>query len=101
MLSAEQLNKLAARYVWWLAPQQTLAQPRGRLLLQVMRYGTFDDAMAAIEHFGPDAFKKALRTAPAGALDARSWNFWHLYLGIAKTQDEVPAPPVRKIENGR
>jgi len=99
MLSAEELNKLAARYVWWMKPEEVLAQPRSRLLVQIMRYGTLDDAWAALRHFGRDVFRQALASAPAGALDPRSWNFWHLYLGLAKTQDEVPPIPVRKVQD--
>jgi hypothetical protein len=97
MLSPQQVRRLAALYVWWLTPEETLRQPQSRLLLQVMRYATFEDARAALEHFGADAFKKALESAPAGALDPRSWNFWHLYLGLAKGPIDVPSMPVRKV----
>jgi hypothetical protein len=99
MLSAEELKRLAARYAWWLEPDQVLAERSGRLLVQIMRYATFDDAWAALEHFGRDAFGQALSSAPAGALDPRSWNFWHLYLGLAKTQDQVPPMPLRRVED--
>ena len=99
MLSPEELKRLAARYVWWLTPEETLRRPSSRLLLQVMRYGTFEDAQAALEHFGADAFKNALASAPAGALNPRSWNFWHLYLGLANGPGEVPPMPVRKMED--
>jgi hypothetical protein len=60
MLSKEELKRLAARYVWWLTPDELLAQRSNRLLLQIMRYATFDDAWAALEHFGADAFRDAL-----------------------------------------
>jgi hypothetical protein len=97
ILSAEELKRLAARYVWWLKPDEVLAQAPSRLLVQIISYATFDDAWAALEHFGRDAFAQALISAPAGALDPRSWNVWHLYLGLAKTQDEVPPMPVRRV----
>ena len=99
ILSSRELRRLAARYVWWLEPDEVVTQAPSRLLVQIMRHATFDDAWAALEHFGRDAFAKALTSAPAGALDPRSWNFWHLYLGLAKTQDEVPPMPVRRVED--
>jgi hypothetical protein len=99
MLSTQQLRKLAARYVWWLPPEETLRQPYGRLLLQVMRYATWEDAQAALQHFGADAFKEALLSASAGALDPRSWNFWYLYLRMANAPDDVPPMPTRKLED--
>jgi len=99
MLSTQQLKKLAARYVWWLPPEETLRQPASRLLLQVMRYATWEDAQAALQHYGADAFKEALQLAPAGALDPRSWNFWYLYMGLAKGPDDVPPMPTRKVED--
>jgi hypothetical protein len=99
MLSTLQLRKLASRCVWWLFPEETLRQSASRLLLQMMRYATWEDVQAALQHYGARAFKDALVSAPAGALDPRSWNFWHLYLGLAKAPDDVPPMPTRKVED--
>jgi len=99
MLSTQQLRTLAARYVWWLPSEETLRPPAYHLLLQIMRYATWEDAQAALEHFGANVFKDALRSAPAGALNPRSWNFWHLFLGLAKDPGDVPPMPARKVED--
>jgi hypothetical protein len=68
--------RLAERYVWWLEPAETLREPP-ILLRQILRLGTADDYVAARHAWGEAAFKSALVTAPPGALDKRSWMFWH------------------------
>jgi hypothetical protein len=73
------LEQLAQRYVWWQPPAVTLAH-RDHLLCQLMQLGTYDDVRTARRVLGDDAFRDALRRAPSGILDARSWNFWHLLL---------------------
>jgi hypothetical protein len=81
LISRDELETLARRYVWWQAPGETLESP-DVLLLQILRLGTADDYMTAREHWGEAAFKRALTTAPAGALDERSWVFWHRQYGL-------------------
>lgn len=68
--------RLAERYVWWQEPTETLREPPV-LLRQILRLGTGDDYGAARRIWGIAAFKRALVTAPPGALDKRSWVFWH------------------------
>ena len=92
------LTYFARKYIWWQTPESAITSPH-RIIAQVMNLGTFEDAQAALEHFGADAFKNALASAPAGALNPRSWNFWHLYLGLANGPGEVPPMPVRKMED--
>jgi len=78
-VSDDVLLELARRYIWWQPPEQTLA--RAELLpCQLMQLGTLEDVSAARRLLGDDAFRAALRAAPPGILDARSWNFWHLVL---------------------
>jgi hypothetical protein len=71
-----QLAQLAARYVWWQSPAQTLRSPPA-LLCQILRLGTADDYVLARCHWGEAAFRAALANAPPGAIDERSWVFWH------------------------
>jgi hypothetical protein len=73
------LDALARRYVWWQPPDATLAR-RDHFLCQVMQLGTLEDVRELRQIFGDDAFRAALRSAPPGMLDARSWTFWHLVL---------------------
>jgi len=75
-LSHRSRLQLAERYVWWQEPSETLRTPPV-LLRQILRRGTEDDYVAARRFWGEAAFKRALVTAPPGALDKRSWAFWH------------------------
>ncbi len=45
-----------------------------------MQLGTEADVVVARKLLGDEAFRVALREAPPGILDARSWNFWHPFL---------------------
>lgn len=80
-ISLQKRRKLAARYVWWLDPAETLRRPR-LLLRQILRFGTEDDYVAARRQWGSAAFRRALVTAPPGTLDQRSWVFWHRHYGL-------------------
>lgn len=80
---------LAAAYVWWQSPELSVKEPE-RILRQILKMGTPSDYLAAREIWGEEAFRRALVTAPAGALDERSWEFWHRYYGI-----EAKAMPKR------
>lgn len=71
-------ERLAKRYVWWQDPRETL-QDIPYLLCKIMHLGTVEDYLAAIEYFGKDSFIRALVNALPGAMDERSWNFWHLH----------------------
>jgi len=86
------LRSIAARVCWWQPPEATLADTP-LFLCRVMTFGTWDDAGFCLEHFGREAFKSALRAAPPGLLDPRSWHYWHNRLGMLP----VPEPPVRAI----
>ncbi len=74
-------ERLARRYVWWLEPGAALGDVP-RLLCQIMAFGTARDYVAARREWGEGAFKDALRTARPGALDERSWVFWHRHFEL-------------------
>ncbi len=77
--------RLAARYVWWQDPESTLGHI-DPLLCRIMTDGTADDYVAARDLWGEAAFRRALGRALPGAVDERSWQFWHL-------QFKLPVPP--------
>ena len=93
-MNHEVLIELAERYVWWQPARETLMRP-ARLLCQLMQLGTYDDVLTARALLGDDAFRAALRSAPPGVLDDKSWNFWHrvLFGSEPPPQPSRPLPP--------
>ena len=85
------LAEIAARYVWWQPPEVTLAH-RAHFLCQVMTLGTAEDVRTVRRLLGDAALIDALERAPAGVMDPRSWNYWHLFFGR-----EVPPLPERPL----
>lgn len=85
----EERERLARRYVWWREPDAALGD-LPRLLCQIMAFGTARDYVAARRIWGEPNFKDALRTALPGAMDERSWAYWHRHFGLPE-----PALPTR------
>jgi hypothetical protein len=85
------LKRLAAKYVWWLSPEATLARPHF-LLCQLMTLGTEDDVWTALDLVGESAFIEALKHAPPGVMDPKSWNFWHLVFHLP--MEPLPSRPL-------
>ncbi len=77
----DERERLARRYVWWREPGAALGDVP-RPLCQIMASGEAQDYVAARREWGEAAFKDALRTARPGALDERSWVFWHRHFGL-------------------
>ena len=89
---ATPLRLIAQRVCWWQPPEVTL-RDTPLFLCRVMTFGTWDDACFCLARFGTEAFKDALRLAPPGLLDPRSWHYWHNRFGMLP----VPPMPVRSI----
>lgn len=84
---------LVKRIIWFEDPDQAV-QDLNRFLAYAMTYATFED-MQEIRRFASDeALRTALRNAPPGIMDSRSWAYWHLKLGL----QPVTEPPVRVYE---
>ena len=86
-LDSEQA-RLARRYVWWREPTAALGDSP-RLLCQIMAFGTARDYVTARNIWGEAAFKDALRGALPGAMDGRSWAYWHRHFKLP--QRPLPA----------
>ena len=86
------LISLAKKYIWWKKPE-TAVQDIDHLLSYVMTFGTFDDVNAALELLGEEPFRDAIRNAPPGVFNIRSWNYWHLKLKLGSP----PPLPIREI----
>ena len=85
-------RKLARKYVWWQPPEKTLAD-RKLFLAQLMTLGTVEDVRWMLAEASADELRAVLRDPPVGIFNGRSWNFWHLRLGMAP----APALPVRRL----
>lgn len=80
MVSPE-LRRIASRVVWWDAPDRVLAR-EADFLCRVMALGDLADVNYIQTTYGSDRMREALRTAPPGVLDHRSWHYWHHRLGL-------------------
>jgi hypothetical protein len=87
-LSGRKLAELARRYVWWLKPAEVARDP-DRLIRQILSLGLPEDYLFLEDHFGRQRIIAALRSAPPGSIDPRSWTFWH-------RQFRLPVPPLPK-----
>lgn len=89
---SERLASITRRVCWWQSADETLGNTP-RFLCQVMVFGTWDDICFVLDHYGEDAFRNALQSAPPGLFDKRSWHYWHHRLRVLP----VPSLPQRSI----
>ena len=85
------LNTLATRYVWWKKPEWAYQHPN-IFLSNIMNLGNFNDIQLLRHEVGDAALKTVLQHAPAGCFNYRSWDYWHLKLGI----NPIPPLPTRQ-----
>lgn len=83
---------MARKYVWWQPPERTLAD-RPLFLAQMMNVGTADDIRWLLSLVSNSELREVLRDPPIGIFNPRSWNFWHLRLGLTPP----PELPVRRL----
>ena len=86
----EQMLDLARRLIWFEAPEQALGHPI-RFLAYAFRYGRTSDIAQLRSYLSDEEFRYALRNAPPGIIDARSWAYWHLMFDL----DPAPLPQRR------
>ena len=83
---------MARKYVWWQPPERTL-EDRRLFLAQMMTLGTVADIRWLLSRVSTSELRRVLRDPPIGIFNRRSWNFWHLRLGLTPT----PALPARRL----
>ena len=83
---------MARKYVWWQPPERTL-EDRRLFLAQMMTLGTVADIRWLLSRVSTSELRRVLRDPPIGIFNRRSWNFWHLRLGLTPT----PALPARPL----
>ncbi len=76
------LRKFAPGIVWFEPPDISLRNPV-RFLVYAMTYATAQELAALRKHVSAAEFKAALRAAPPGIMDKRSWAYWHAVLNNA------------------
>jgi hypothetical protein len=87
-----ELRRIAARVVWWEPPEAALSR-LDAFLCRVMMLGGLADVQHIETLYGPARLREAIRAAPPGIFDVRSWHYWHLRLGLG---DAGPLP-VRRL----
>jgi len=84
----ERIAQIARRIAWWQSREKTLARPLD-FVGRVMASGSMDEIRDVEEFFGRRVLCQALENASPGVFDRRSWNYWHLVLGLERS---VPLP---------
>ena len=87
MVTTGQAMAMARKYVWWQAPDRSLAEP-AQLLAQIMTLGTVEDVRWMLARVSRDDLCAVLRDPPVGTFNGRSWSYWHRWL------DQMPIPPL-------
>lgn len=82
-----QTEAIARRVVWFEEPQQALADPV-RFMAYAFAHATHADMKVLRDLLGEEDLRQALRDAPPGIIDPRSWAFWNSKLGC------WPPPPI-------
>ena len=91
----ERAMTMARKYVWWQPPERTLEDQR-LFLAQMMTLGTADDVRWLLSRVSDSELRRVLLDPPIGIFNRRSWNFWHLRLGLTPT----PELPTRRLPRG-
>jgi hypothetical protein len=78
---------LSRRIVWFEEPTRAL-RDTSRFMAYAFTYAVHDDMQVIRSHLTDDDMRHALKHAPPGIIDPRSWTYWHLVL------DLYPPPPL-------
>lgn len=86
------LKEAATRCIWF-EPAERAIKNTARLTAHILTYGSTKDVNALRAQLCDTELKEALKIAPPGIYDARSWAYWHLQTG----QRTPPPLPQRHI----
>jgi hypothetical protein len=89
----EEFFALAARVIWFEPPDVALRDVL-RFMAYAFRYATHEDMKQLRTVLSDVDLREALGDAPPGIIDARSWSYWHVMLGV------YPAPAMPRREFG-
>jgi hypothetical protein len=78
-----ELRRIASRVVWWDSPEQVVSR-LDDFLCRVMTLGNLEDVNLIEARYGTERLRAAIRHAPAGIFDVRSWHYWHHRLGLGE-----------------
>jgi hypothetical protein len=82
-----ELLGVAPHVIWFESPEQALANPV-RFLAYLMAHGTLEEIAVVQRYLSMDDFREALKDAPPGIIDERSWAYWNVMTG------RYPVPPM-------
>lgn len=85
----EELKRVAKRTVWFQTPEEAVSDPV-HFIAHVLTYGTHQDVETLRHYVTEKELEEAIRNAPPGIFDERSWAYWNLKIG------HYPAPPMPK-----
>ena len=84
---------VARRIIWFEDSAKALADPV-RFMAYAMAHATHEDMTILRQYVSDDDFLEALKEAPPGIIDPRSWAYWNAKMG------RYPAPPMPKRKFG-
>jgi hypothetical protein len=84
--------RLARRLVWFESEAEALADPV-RMLAYAFAHGRASEIATLRGYVGDEGLRAALRAAPPGIIDGRSWAYWHVMLDMLS----VPPLPERRV----
>ena len=90
------LSRAIRSVIWFEPPEEAIRYP-SRLLCYAMQFTSEPSFSVLRHHFGDDAFREALRSAPPGIMDKKSWGFFHDYFRPYGDQP-TPATPKRQLQ---
>ncbi len=94
-LKPEALLRFAAKYIWWMTPEEAAVRPV-RIVTQVMNIGDYDDVQALAREVDEEYLREVVHGAEAGQFSERSWAYWHYRLGLCEP-GKVPGMPPRRV----